>query len=89
MERKKEKRIESEYVLTITYKQDLVSTFNCLVYILTNFRVLRAPKSWSKYFFSRFQPFFFFQNIFQLISVWNQKNTFENKQNITVFFGPL
>ena len=33
---------------------------------LTSFRVLHAPKSWSKPFLGHFQPFMFLLNVFQL-----------------------
>ena len=53
----------------------------CLLCISNSFQLLRAPKSWSKYFyFSRFQPFFFFSNLFQSFHVWSHWKTSENEQ---------
>ena len=45
-----------------------------LLCISTSFQVLRAPESWSKYFFSAvFNLFFFISNIFRLKSIFEQK----------------
>ena len=54
-----------------------------LLCILTGFWVLRAPKSWSKHFFSRFQPFLFISKLFhrnQSKNAENIKKSTEKKQ---------
>ena len=51
-----------------------------LLCILTSFWVLRATKSWSNYFFSRFQTFLFILNLFQWFHGWNQQKTSENEK---------
>ena len=51
-----------------------------LLYISTSFRLLRTPKSWSKYFFQPFQTFMFILNLFQWFHPWNKWKTSENER---------